>query len=604
MADLRNSWKPVGGVTLEDAAVHALREEGNALVVAGPGAGKTELLAQKACYLLQTGMCAHPYKILAVSFKTDAAGNLADRVVSRCGKDGRNRFVSLTFDGFAKFIVDRFRNGLPEWLRPTSDYVLGPAKDDPWLSEAARSFNLTKLEHLEKSVINAIKEMRDTDRLSSVLQPSKDIRSHLTFKMVFALAQCILDTNPLVAEAVRRTYSHVFLDEFQDITGDQYQMVCRLFKGRSNVLTAVGDSKQRIMVWAGAMKNAFEVYAEDFIPQTFRLLRNYRSAPKLVDLQKQMYAVLDSDAEVPLPADIWEKDDGEIRLVHSKTECDEAAWIAEDVKRAISEEAKPEEICFIFKQNVAQYSKAIAAALEREGIASRIEAEYQEVVDDRFMQYLLDLALLSTKGAGPKTWENVRSLTMTMRGIQEDAEYAVFAEHERQLQRTMEELCESLRHIQSPDSIVNVFEKVCDWLMPNAITSVFPEYGQADFLLRRLKKMADLLYANMRAANSVRVGIERLRGEGVIPLMTIHKCKGLEYKRVYFVGLEDQAFWSFKREPEETRCAFFVAISRAVESLTFTYCERRNEKLQSRSGINEFYDLLLRSGMVEVIHAK
>ena len=85
--------------------------------------------------------------------------------------------------------------------------------------------------------------------------------------------------------------------------------------------------------------------------------------------------------------------------------------------------------------------------------------------------------------------------------------------------------------------------------------------------------------------------------------MTIHKCKGLEYRRVYLVGLEDEAFWSFKKEPEETRCAFFVAISRAIESLTFTYCRFRNGELQNRQSINEFYDLLLQPGVAEVIDA-
>lgn len=89
--------------------------------------------------------------------------------------------------------------------------------------------------------------------------------------------------------------------------------------------------------------------------------------------------------------------------------------------------------------------------------------------------------------------------------------------------------------------------------------------------------------------------------------MTIHKSKGLEYDSVYFVGLEDSAFWNFKKQPEEDRCAFFVALSRAKKSVTFTYCSYRYNFIkvaQKKEDINEFYDLLKTSGLANVINVK
>lgn len=74
-------------------------------MVAGPGAGKTEFLAQRAVYLLETGACT-PYQVLAISFKSDAADNLAARV-RRCPPELAGRFVSHTFDAFTKGLVDR-----------------------------------------------------------------------------------------------------------------------------------------------------------------------------------------------------------------------------------------------------------------------------------------------------------------------------------------------------------------------------------------------------------------------------------------------------------------------------------------------------------------
>src|SRR5690606_23112955 len=69
-------WRPSGINDLELAAWNALRHAGSACVVAGPGAGKTEFLAQRADYLLETGLCRAPHRVLAISFKTDAANNL------------------------------------------------------------------------------------------------------------------------------------------------------------------------------------------------------------------------------------------------------------------------------------------------------------------------------------------------------------------------------------------------------------------------------------------------------------------------------------------------------------------------------------------------
>ena len=124
----------------------------NTLVVAGPGAGKTELLAQKASYLFQTNLCSNPRKILAISFKTDAAANLKERVIKRCGKEIESRFVSVTYDAFSKSILDHFRFALPEEYRPVSDYAVN---DDTVIDAAFRRagyhnpFNL-KPGHLKK----------------------------------------------------------------------------------------------------------------------------------------------------------------------------------------------------------------------------------------------------------------------------------------------------------------------------------------------------------------------------------------------------------------------------------------------------------------------
>ena len=117
-------WVPAGIEDLEATAWEVVRSRENTTVVAGPGAGKTELLAQRACYLLQNGLAPDPRRILAISFKRDAAKNLKERVSQRCSSEDSLRFDSYTFDAFAKGLLDRFYPALSETWRPTSDYEI------------------------------------------------------------------------------------------------------------------------------------------------------------------------------------------------------------------------------------------------------------------------------------------------------------------------------------------------------------------------------------------------------------------------------------------------------------------------------------------------
>ncbi|MFZ2082519.1 MAG: UvrD-helicase domain-containing protein, partial [Xanthobacteraceae bacterium] len=124
-----DDWQPIGIDALEKNALEVVRSTNNRSMIAGPGSGKTELLAQRASYLLQCGVSRPPRRILAISFKRDAARNLAARVRSRCHSIQAYRFDSLTFDAFAKGLVDRFGQALPDRWRPTPDYEISQAND-------------------------------------------------------------------------------------------------------------------------------------------------------------------------------------------------------------------------------------------------------------------------------------------------------------------------------------------------------------------------------------------------------------------------------------------------------------------------------------------
>ena len=297
-----DKWIPCDNIVLEDNARKAVQTKRNVLVVAGPGAGKTELLAQKACYLFQTNICKDPQKILAISFKKDAAENLKKRVAERCGRDFESRFVSLTYDAFFKSIVDHFRFALPEDVRPEASYLV---EDQDVIAAAFakagfnndQGWNKSRTRKYYEDVISSVKLPFSKSGLGEkvwrlLLKGFDDKKPTLTFKMISILAEYIISTNPKIKKGIQLTYKYVFLDEFQDTTDLQYFIVNECFLHSGSILTAVGDNKQRIMLWAGARKTVFKDFENDFNAETQKLLMNHRSAPRLVDLQRRMYASL------------------------------------------------------------------------------------------------------------------------------------------------------------------------------------------------------------------------------------------------------------------------------------------------------------------------
>lgn len=189
------AWQPADGLTLEPNALVAAREQERCLALtAGPGAGKTEMLAQRADFLLRTGTCRYPKRILPISFKVDASKNLKERVQRRCGPDMASRFDSFTFHAFAKRIIDRFRPVLTGEDALDADYKIADSK-------VGRS------------------------------------RTQIVFGDLVPLAIQILRKSQVARNAIRQTYSDVFLDEFQDCTNLQYELVKLAFQDTSIRLT-------------------------------------------------------------------------------------------------------------------------------------------------------------------------------------------------------------------------------------------------------------------------------------------------------------------------------------------------------------------------------
>ena len=151
------------------------------------------------------------------------------------------------------------------------------------------------------------------------------------------------------------------------------------------------------------------------------------------------------------------------------------------------------------------------------------------------------------------------------------------------------------------DDLVDMYKEILKVFRAGAIASCFTDYSSEMAVKRDLNEMLDQVLKMLnKNAGDFRLAITEFSGDDSVALMTIHKSKGLQYSCVYIVGLEDQSFWGFKKQTEEERCAFFVALSRAKRKIVFTFSQWRNRQIQKHEDINEFFVLLKRDGMAEV----
>ena len=601
-------WFPKGDIILEKTALEAVKDVTNCLIIAGPGAGKTELLAQKLDYLFSTNKCVSPKKILALSFKTDAASNLKERVKKRYGDEYASRFTSLTYSAFEKRILDQFRDVLPEDIRPSRDYLI-----EDWdtikelLSMNEINVNGCRMSDIRNFVENIILNDGNTHKLKKdLLKGTQDNNPVLLYSQITKLSTQIIATNEYIRKALQMTYDFVFLDEFQDTTYAQYDLLKTCFLGSSCKLTAVGDNKQAIMRWAGAKPDIFPDYIRDFNSNEYQLLMNHRSVPKLVEFQKEVHQILNRNQSSIQTNNYPEFQEGEITLFEFENESLEAELIANDIESKIQGGIRSSEICILAKQKVDDYSSKLITTLSSKGIRARIENEYQELLKDPTCNLLLDLISCSQGKRDPLIWENISSFYGNINGVDEFTDELILAKSYKEIDNIVSDITYLISNfIPNEESMLNLIYCIIEKIDEKRIISNFSMYNGKNDLATIIDKFSKLLYKEYSQLQGEWIEIvSNFKGENSIPIMTIHKSKGLEYEAVYFLGLEDSAFWNFNKQPEEDKSAFFVALSRAKSYLIFTYCKFRKDDRQDKKNINEIYSLLTQSTLVEKISEK
>jgi superfamily I DNA/RNA helicase len=523
-------WQPADALQLETSAMAAATEQTRSLALtAGPGAGKTEMLAQRADFLLRTGSCHYPRRILAISFKVDSSRNLKERVRHRCGLTLASRFDSHTFHAFAKRIIDRFRVVLIGANAIDAGYTVG------------------------------------TQRMG---------RQQIAYDDLVPFAIQILLTCAPAKRAVQMTYGHVFLDEFQDCTGQQYELIREAFHGSGALLTAVGDTKQRIMGWAGALEGVFGIFATDFQARPLNLYQNFRSLPRLRRIQNEMVRVMDPPAVVPAAQLVGVG--GECNVLSFQDSAQEAAALAALINQWVTiERLQPSDIVILVRYKPPLFTAHIVALLQSLGVPVRDETAANDLESEPAARFVVDLLAVTTCERQPDAYEWIMNTATAWCTDDEDAA-TVRQRWQRSIADARATFASAYPGTLTADQLWPFVKPFVQLLGIDALRSMSPDYATDPPLKAVIKRVIDRFRDLLVLDPSIAVAIERFAERGAVRIMTIHKSKGLEFDSVIVVAVETECYFG---STNEARAEFFVAISRAKRRLVLTTAARRPRPL-------------------------
>jgi len=520
-------WSPADGLILEPNALAAATEPArNLALTAGPGAGKTEMLAQRADFLLRTGTCRYPRRILAISFKTDASQNLKARVRKRCGPELAARFDSHTFHAFAKRIIDRFRPVLTGHDALDADYSIGQRRVQ---------------------------------------------RQSITFADMVPLAYTIIESSLAARNAVRQTYTHVFLDEFQDCTADQYRLILACFGGTSAILTAVGDTKQSIMGWAGALEGIFLTFADAFDALPRNLYQNFRSAPELRRMQNAMVKVMDPPAALADTDIVGEE--GEISILRFCDDGEEAISLTERVRNLIDNGIAPSEIAILVSKQQNLYCQRLTAAFEAADIPFREEDKEQDFASEPAVCLFIDFLLIAIGTRQPAAYRRLLDFVVFNHGYDEEREYQLRSRWDRFVNETRRQIAIGEIDLTRMNDLQTLHTALVDAVGRDNLVALSPDYafgGRLDHLIEQALERAHLL---LQGGVDAATALASFSADSAVRIMSVHKSKGLEFDTVVLLGVEEETFWG---ELSAERAAYFVGISRAKQRLWLTTCGYRH----------------------------
>lgn len=602
--------------------------EGPVLVIAGAGSGKTRVIEYRSLYLVQNGI--DPGSILLLTFTRRSAHEMIARAArndSRC-----SRIDGGTFHSFASKVLRRYsktfgisssftiydEGDAEEAIRRCCN-KMGYDEDDefPKKRELKNVFSLCL--NKEMSVDAAIqKSYRDyEDRIDDIKTVRKEYAEYklrnncLDYDDLLTYLKLLLD-NDDVREKLSARYRYIMVDEFQDTNGVQAEIVRLLAQKNGNVM-AVGDDAQSIYGFRGANHLNILQFPKRFPGcKVIKLEENYRSTQSILDVGNAVLTNMQHKFEKRLVSATGLV--GQKPSLHRFDDIyQEAAWVVQTIQSHRASGISTRDMAVLFR--TAYISMPLQAELVKRGIRFKLfggrkfyetahvrdVVSYLRLVANPTDELAWHRVLLLLPGIGTRTVERVLEQISTYHGLPEILE-EVIAPHGTGGKHSM--VLSSLRAL---------LESISRETMPPAeqLQQAINHYGpimEAKYKkdpsrrkeLLMLQQMA-LRYDSLKeflADVAVDAGKDAHDTDlEFLTLSTVHSAKGLEWGRVFLIGLLDGVFPSGKSmlddaggDVEEEKRLFYVAVTRAKDELFLSVYNKSGSGRNSSSALSRFLE--------------
>lgn len=620
---------PSSEIHLTSTQRQAVEHDGSLVVIAGPGSGKTELLARRAAHLAQTGR-RDPFSLLILAFSAKAAREMRSRI-AEFAPDVARLMTITTEHAFGLRVIREFADllGFPTSSRGQSSSrrrrprVISGGERDAALARAMRSAG-EDLRLAQTDVGAAISQAKSTG--SPPDDPTREAQGASADPIRKALAACyaayqvelrsmdavdfddmlllplqLIRAGEEARSFYRQRYRHILVDEFQDFGAAQYELIRHI--ASDGGLTVIGDPMQSVYGWRGAMGGeGFDRVKRDCPSARLVFLEeNWRSRVSIVALGNAIAGEA-RPSQTAARSHTPGAADEPVNLVRCGSERDEAAWIASQILLAASTgAATPGQIAVLCRTR-AQLDLVEHALLEAKlpcAVAGRgsffVAPEVRHV-----------LAYLALSQDVMDDWAARQIVNAPPRGLThddllllqgEDAELAVWhlADRERvekldePKQRAVRGLLDDLAALErlraAPPSQVLAHILVDGGLRYRRYLETKTDFAERLERVRQLCRMAEPheTVASFLDEIDVMTGQDPLVLDGAerVSVMTLHDAKGLEFPVVFVCGVEEGVLphHNSLATPEslrQERNLALVGVTRARDRLIVTYARERD----------------------------
>jgi DNA helicase-2/ATP-dependent DNA helicase PcrA len=595
---------------------------GAILVLAGPGSGKTRVLTHRIAYLIGA-LGVRPYSILAMTFTNKAAREMQTRVERLLGGETQGLWLG-TFHASCARILRREA----EFLPVESNFVIFDADDQETLvKRAVRDLNLNEKLYRPVSVHASISKAKNeligpddfptttyreevVKRIYQRYQALLTASNAVDFDDLLLYASKIFSENPLLCQKYARRFEHVLVDEFQDTNEVQYTLLRQLASYYNN-LFVVGDEDQSIYRWRGADYRNVLRFEQDY-PKAVKVLleQNYRSSQNVLDAAR---AVIDHNTNRTPKHLFSERGKGEKIVVYEAVDDHaEAAYVVDTIVQEItSRRGQGGDFAIMYRTNA--QSRLLEEAFLRAGLPYRLvgaqrfygRREVKDAICYLRLVYNPDdevslgrVINVPPRGVGDKTLVALQlrarqsnlgagQVLLDLAKGPASAHWQAFTGRGAAVLADFAGLLSTWRGLKEQLPLPALFDRILDDVGYHQFIDDASEEGQDRWgnvlELRRIaveyedRGLVDFL------ENIALVSDQDTLPESVnVPtLLTLHAAKGLEFRYVFIIGM-DEGLLPHSRsrdDPEEMaeeRRLFYVGITRAKDRVYLVRAERRS----------------------------